>query len=113
MDSQGNAKEETAGFSIIASDDGYPSDKSSPANFMSNVQDFACGDTKTCNVCCEEKPITEFHREASGALGRKAKCKSCKSVYDKAHNVRKKPNILDRQVALENAYYRAIKDGII
>ena len=91
MDSQGNAKEETAGFSIIASND-----------------DFGSGDTKICKGCGEEKPIIEFRRESAGVLGRKAKCKSCMS-----DNVRKKPNILDRQVALENAFYRAIKDGII
>ena len=40
-------------------------------------QEFACGDTKTCKVCGDEKPLIEFYHEKKGLQGRKAICKTC------------------------------------
>ena len=66
---------------------------------------------KVCKTCGEEKPLGEFHKDTSGYLGRKAHCKACINPVNAA--AKRKVPVVDRQQALENAYYRAIKDGII
>lgn len=39
---------------------------------------------KTCNVCKDNKPLSDFHICASHKYGRSNKCKVCKSIYKKA-----------------------------
>lgn len=34
-------------------------------------------DSKTCSKCGIEKPITEFHKDSNGRLGKRASCKTC------------------------------------
>ena len=38
--------------------------------------DFGAG-FKVCSMCGDEKPLDEFHKDASGKLGRKSACKAC------------------------------------
>jgi 5-methylcytosine-specific restriction endonuclease McrA len=40
---------------------------------------------KTCNVCGESKPLTEFHRSKNGKFGRYSACKKCKLKYKKQY----------------------------
>jgi hypothetical protein len=38
---------------------------------------------KVCCICGEKKPRLEFHRQRASADGRDARCKVCKSAYEK------------------------------
>ena len=44
-------------------------------------------DAKTCSVCGETKPLTEFGRSAKGMGGRRSQCKQCNAVAVKARYV--------------------------
>ena len=69
MDSERDAQEKATGVHIISS---YDEDWA----YSDNVQEFACGDTKHCTVCREEKPVLEFDRNGQGYRG---ECKACRS----------------------------------
>jgi hypothetical protein len=74
------------------------------------IQEFACGDTKTCTQCGTEKPLKEFHIDKTGAMGRKAYCKSCKSRYDSNRKAGVSDDMI--MVALERAAYKIIKERL-
>ena len=40
------------------------------------TDDFGAG-FKVCSMCGEEKPLSEFHKDASSKFGRKSACKEC------------------------------------
>ena len=42
---------------------------------------------KTCSLCGETKPLTEFHRSARGAGGVRSQCKECHLAYVKSRYV--------------------------
>ncbi len=43
--------------------------------------------TKTCTLCLEAKPLTEFHRHAPSKDGRKPRCKSCQNRAETARRL--------------------------
>lgn len=40
---------------------------------------------RLCKGCGEAKPLTEYHKDANGTDGYRAKCKPCRSVYMKGY----------------------------
>lgn len=45
---------------------------------------------KTCTKCGKKKPLEDFNVQAAGALGREARCKTCKRAYLVAHRANAK-----------------------
>ena len=98
MDSERDAAQMPASFQIVASEDG---------------DDFASG-YKTCKLCQYELPLDSFRKEKSGVGGRKAICRVCMAMEPKPKKERIKDlPLVDHQAALTNAYFMAIKEGII
>jgi hypothetical protein len=65
--------------------------------------------SKTCTTCGVDKPLTEYHNDKRGRLGKQARCKACKSAKDKTYRDRKGETLLQQK----RAYYAANKDVII
>ena len=42
--------------------------------------------SKTCTKCGETKPLDDFHRDKTGAGGRRPDCKECKLEYSRRHH---------------------------
>jgi hypothetical protein len=89
MESQGNAEKNAAGFQLIGSDD------------------FGSG-FKSCTKCGSAKPLVEFAVDGKAAGGRKARCRACKSVYDKARNKPVDDDLIFR--AMKAAAYDLLKE---
>ena len=67
--------------------------------YSDNVQEFACGATKTCTGCGIEKPVSEYHRHKNGKYGVDSKCKVCISGIKGKHKAKDgitRDDILDR-----------------
>ncbi len=60
---------------------------------------------RTCNICKQEKPLTEFHKNASRPLGRDYRCKDCFLAWDKERS-----QLPHRKNKAVKQYHNAYKD---
>jgi len=61
--------------------------------------------SKTCTTCGVDKPLTEYHNDKRGRLGKGATCKPCKAIKQKAYRDLKGETLLEKK----RAYYKANK----
>jgi hypothetical protein len=61
--------------------------------------------TKICSKCGEEKPVTEFYRQAGGKDGLRAACKRCFIVANSDYRARKS----DKMKMGSKAYFKQLK----
>jgi hypothetical protein len=64
--------------------------------------------TKKCTKCNQEKPLSEFHKDKRGRLGRRPKCKTCETEQKKRWRQENKDKVAER----EKQYYQENKDKI-
>lgn len=50
---------------------------------------------KVCNVCEQEKPLTEFYKNKSVRSGLERKCKSCAHAYQRARRAAMWPKLFE------------------
>jgi hypothetical protein len=65
--------------------------------------------SKICTTCGVDKPLSEYHNDKRGRLGKQARCKACKSEKDKAYRQRESETLREKR----KAYYKANKDAIL
>ena len=63
---------------------------------------------KKCGKCGEVKPLIEFHKNATSALGRASSCKKCKKEYNKQHHLENR----EPRLAIGRKYYEENKDKV-
>ena len=68
----------------------------------------AVADKKKCGKCGEVKPLIEFHKNATSALGRASSCKKCKKEYNKQHHLENR----EPRLAIGRKYYEENKDKV-
>ncbi len=72
-------------------------------------------ETKVCNKCGVEKPLSEYYKDRGGKFGVKARCKCCEKAYDKAYyeaNKDKKKAYREANKDKNKAYREANKDKL-
>lgn len=69
---------------------------------------YLAGVTKSCRVCQEDRPLSEFHRDPSKADGLHGQCKACCRVYDAAYAAERS----DERRGRSRAYHRANRGAI-
>lgn len=63
---------------------------------------------KTCTICKEEQPISNFHKSKTGKYGVVSNCKPCAKIRKKAYNETNKEKIK----AYNESYYAEKKDFV-
>jgi hypothetical protein len=62
---------------------------------------------KTCNVCNQEKPLTDFHRKGNRY---QSMCKSCRVSYHRAHYLANKQKYMDKAAVLTKQLRQEVQD---
>lgn len=97
MDGLRSSENKGTGFQLIAS---------------TEMDDFGAG-FKTCNICGDEKPLVEFHKDKTGKQGRRADCKLCHSASKRVSTRGEKRPKGEKTDLLERAAVMAWKELIV
>jgi 5-methylcytosine-specific restriction endonuclease McrA len=80
-------------------------------NKVLNIRSVIKGSNKICNVCNENKPLTEFHK-GSGAGGCNSYCKSCQKQYRQQYVSENRDKVNEYKRKWQNERYKKKKTEI-